>query len=105
MTSEEIYREVVRNPDADDPRLQYADAVSARDPERAEFIRLQVARSRDEAVRGVMRSSPSSREAELRALHGSRWGHFIAPYARAFRSDAPVKGYEIERGFVARLRA
>jgi uncharacterized protein (TIGR02996 family) len=104
VTSEEIYREVVRNPDADDPRLQYADAVATRDPERAEFIRVQVARSREEAARGVMRASPSSREAELRAKNGSRWGHFIAPYARAFRSDAPFQGYEFERGFVARLR-
>jgi uncharacterized protein (TIGR02996 family) len=104
VKSEELYREVVRKPDDDAPRLEYADAVAARDPARAEFIRLQIARSRDEATRGVWRGTPSSREAELRAKHGSRWGHFIAPYARAYLSDAPFQGYEFERGFVALLR-
>jgi uncharacterized protein (TIGR02996 family) len=104
VTSDDLYDAIVRNPDDDDLRLRYADAAAAWDVELGEFIRLQVARARDEAARGVSLGNPSPREAELRAKHGSRWGRFIAPYARAYRSDAPFQGYEFERGFVAMLR-
>jgi uncharacterized protein (TIGR02996 family) len=105
VTSDELlYEAIVRNPDDDDLRLKYADAAVSWDVALSEFIRLQVARSRDEAAQGVYRGTPSAREAELRAKHGSRWGRFIAPYARAYISDAPFQGYEFERGFVARLR-
>lgn len=103
-TSEELYREIVRNPDDDAPRLAYADAVAARAPERAEFIRLQLARFRDEEARGVQVGQPGEREATLRARYRAEWGHFIAPYARGHRADAPFQGYAFERGFVALLR-
>jgi uncharacterized protein (TIGR02996 family) len=82
MTSEELYREVVRNPDDDAPRLAYADAVAPRDPARAEFIRLQIERFHDEAARGVHLGRPSAREAALRAKHGSRWGDAEVRYGR-----------------------
>jgi uncharacterized protein (TIGR02996 family) len=102
--AEQLYEQVVRAPDDDAPRLAYADAIERRDPAHAEFIRLQLARFRDEAARGVARGTPSPREAALRAQHGARWAHFIAPLARAHRPDAPFQGYEFERGFVALLR-
>jgi uncharacterized protein (TIGR02996 family) len=102
--AEQLYEQIVRNPDDDAPRLVYADAIERRDPAHAEFIRLQIARFRDEAARGVPRGAPSPREAALRTQHGARWAHFIAPLARGHRADAPFQGYEFERGFVALLR-
>lgn len=105
MTSDELlYDAIVRRPDDDGLRLQYADAALSWDTALSEFVRLQVARSNEEALRGALASQPSAREAELRASHGSRWGRFIAPYARAYMSDASFRGYDFERGFVALLR-
>ena len=95
--------QIVRHPDDDSPRLAYADAVAAEDPERAEFIRLQIARFRGDAARGAS-SRPGPREAALRTQHGARWAQAIAPYARAPQPGSPFQGYEFERGFVARLR-
>ncbi|HWU91559.1 MAG TPA: TIGR02996 domain-containing protein [Kofleriaceae bacterium] len=103
-TAEELYREIVRNPDDDAPRLAYADAVASQTPERAEFIRLQIERFRDEAAREVLVGRPGAREAALRKQHGPDWGHVIAPHARGHRSDASSQGYKFERGFVALLR-
>jgi uncharacterized protein (TIGR02996 family) len=103
-SAEQLYEQVVRAPDDDAPRLAYADAIEGRDSAHAEFIRLQIARFRNEAARGVPRGTPSPREAALRAQHGARWAHFIAPLARGHRADAPFQGYEFERGFVALLR-
>jgi uncharacterized protein (TIGR02996 family) len=104
MTSPELlFEQVVRNPDDDAPRLAYADAIAAAEPERAELIRLQVSRFRDERARGVPRDEPGRREAVLLARHGAAWATTIAPFARAARPDAPFQGYGYERGFVARL--
>lgn len=59
---EALFQAVVRDPDADAPRLAFADACEAQDPERAEFIRLQVghaaalrASRQDDADRGAQR--------------------------------------------------
>lgn len=106
-TSAELLEQIVRYPDDDAPRLAYADLIASQSPEkaeRAEFIRLQIERFRDETARGAIDGNPSARETELRRRHGATWGHFIAPYARAYRANAPFQGYEFERGFVALLR-
>jgi uncharacterized protein (TIGR02996 family) len=104
VPAEQLYEQIVRSPDDDALRLAYAHAIERRDPAHAEFIRLQIVRFRNEAARGVPRGTPSPREAALRAQHGARWAHFIAPLARGHRADAPFQGYEFERGFVALLR-
>lgn len=105
-TPEQLYRDIVRDPDDDAPRLAYADAIAADQPERAELIRLQVARYRDERARGVAHEEPSRREVLLLHHHGAAWAQDLAPFARAGggRPDQPFKGYGFERGFVAHLR-
>jgi uncharacterized protein (TIGR02996 family) len=85
-------------------RLQYADELARKRPERAEFIRLQVERARNERASRATRSAPTPRESELRKRFGAEWAHFIDPFARPYASDAPYRGWEWERGFVAELR-
>ncbi len=101
---EELHDAICQDVANDALRLAYADAIAARRPERAEFIRLQVERARSERASGATRSAPSSREAELRKRLGTEWAHFIEPYARPYAPNVPYRGWEFERGFVAELR-
>lgn len=101
---DQLHDAICRDVANDALRLQYADAIAGTKPERAEFIRLQVERARTERASGATRSAPGPREAELRKRFGAEWAHFIDPYARPHAPDAPYRGWEWERGFVAELR-
>lgn len=104
---DQLLAQIVRNPDDDTPRLAYADAVQPTEPERADFIRMQVARFRDERARGVTTEEPTRAELVLLQQHAARWAQAVVPFARpgGGRPDRPpFPGYGFERGFVAHLR-
>jgi uncharacterized protein (TIGR02996 family) len=89
---------IYANPDDDTPRLVYADWLDEHDqPERAEFIRVQVERdartdhSSDEYQRLV------AREAELLAAHCPAWRSHLGAFAEAMREE------RVEIGFVRGL--
>ncbi len=100
----DLLRDICHDVADDAPRLAYADAIADRLAERAEFIRLQVKRFRDESQRQASRGAPSAREGELRRRHAVEWAHYIEAYSRPYATDAPYRGWEFERGFVAEIR-
>jgi uncharacterized protein (TIGR02996 family) len=96
MTEQESFLlAIAEHPDDDMPRLVYADWLEDHgDPERAEFIRVQV-----ELARGVedatKRANLEEREQELRKLHKYRW---IDPhYGNSALIDVDMY---FERGFI-----
>jgi uncharacterized protein (TIGR02996 family) len=101
---EELYDRICRDVSDDSIRLAYADSIASKRPERAEFIRLQVERARNERASRALRSAPSAREAELRQRFGVEWAHAIEPFARPLAPNAPDRGWEYERGFIAEMR-
>jgi uncharacterized protein (TIGR02996 family) len=72
---------VLADPDADEPRLRYAEWYDRLDDERGEFIRLQIALAdelRDAQPGGI---NPTARQAELLATHRDRWCAPLAPWS------------------------
>jgi uncharacterized protein (TIGR02996 family) len=101
----DLLQAVNEAPDDDAPRLAYADFVANGEPDYAEFIRLQVARSTIERQERAPCAHPSARESELLAKHYAKWGHYIQRYVR----DAPIpreddQGWLFDRGFIAFVR-
>lgn len=99
---------VVADPDADAPRLAYADAVEAADPARAEFIRAQVALARSADLALAVRTKALAKThgprwiAELPALDGVTWGsHFM----RGFVADVATASPDALRRHAAALFA
>ncbi|HET7499443.1 MAG TPA: TIGR02996 domain-containing protein [Kofleriaceae bacterium] len=86
---------VTAAPRDDAPRLAYADLLAPARPERAELIRLQIARGS---------GPPTSRERELLRRHGAEWARPLDPFARAVTRPRPDPGWAFDRGFVAFLR-
>lgn len=92
-------------PDEDAPRLAYARYVDNREPDYAEFIRLQIERARLERELHERVGNPTAREQELLSRHYNKWGRYIQRYLR----DAPVpreddQGWQFDRGFIAFAR-
>ncbi|MBW2736210.1 MAG: TIGR02996 domain-containing protein [Deltaproteobacteria bacterium] len=89
---EALLAEIYRDPDADDPRLVYADWLLERDDPRGELIMLQYERQR----RGKLSTKATRREKELIQQHGHRWIHPLdavltsARFARGFLSGGTV---------------
>lgn len=82
---------VLADPDADAPRLAFADACEAREPERAEFIRLQVETARRLRTGDPSYRDPARRAEQLLAPHRASW---VGPIAQR------VTWCELYRGFV-----
>jgi uncharacterized protein (TIGR02996 family) len=95
---------VCARPDDDLPRLALADALASTEPERAELIRLQVARAREERNTGTRVGEPGRRELDLLARHGAAWARPLEPYARATTRPRPDPGWRFERGFIGFVR-
>lgn len=105
MTERDAFAAVCAAPDDDAPRLAYADIVQQSEPEYAEFIRLQVARSADERTRKVPQGTMSKREYELWHKNYAKWGHYIQRYCRDARDPWEYdQGWGFDRGFVAFVR-
>jgi uncharacterized protein (TIGR02996 family) len=83
---EELLASVYAEPERDEPRLVYADALMERGDPRGEFIALQIGRQHDRRAR--------ARAKELLAEHGHRW---LGPLRPLLRAD-----FVFERGFLAR---
>lgn len=83
MTHEEAFlQDILERPDDDAPRLIFADWLEDNgDPDRAEFVRLQIA---DQALRGARAERSPSRADELLLRNWDRW---VAPLARLVNPD------------------
>ncbi len=90
-SAEALLHEIYARPGDDEPRLVYADHLTAANDPRGEFIALQVARA-------AANERPSPREAELLKKHGKAWLGDLAPVL------SWGKGYSqttFRRGFVS----
>lgn len=117
---------IIAAPADDAPRLVYADAIQESDPDRAEFVRVQVAIARTECgycrpdfpcrAGGHCAKEPlRAREADLFARHWPAWGNewfrvSSGPGAGWLGADNPVVitddgtvGVTVRRGFVESL--
>jgi uncharacterized protein (TIGR02996 family) len=90
---------VTADPLASEPRLAYADAVEARDPERADFIRMEIEWTRRRAGYPAQTSQGdgelSWQAHEKKMTHGPQW-------ARRMRNL--VGGFGFYRGFVESVK-
>src|SRR5262249_48056502 len=87
--------------DDDAPRLVYADWLDEHDdPERAEFIRVQIALE-DPKLPAKQRKDLAKREQALLRRHERTWLGALAP-ARLDADDVPQ--WQVERGLVLRHR-
>jgi uncharacterized protein (TIGR02996 family) len=94
---------VCESPDDDTPRLVLADWLEEHgEPERAEFIRLQI-----QLARGTHRPNQKRdlqrREQQLLTLHGRRWqleigsgGYYNPQFVRGFLEDANLTADDLE---------
>lgn len=82
-----LRRAILRDPEADPPRLRYADWLSARGQPRGEFIRLQL-----RLAQGLASWADRQREQRLLREHAPLWLSELAPWA--------PRDPEFHRGFV-----
>jgi len=96
---ETLHAEILRNPDSDEPRIAFAEAIRDSDPPRAELIRvqLQIIQSLRANAPVLDRSDGYTRERILLDKHKDGW---IAPVA-AVRG---VKHVGLMRGFPEYVR-
>jgi hypothetical protein len=85
------YLRVVADPDDEAPKEAFAAAVEARDPERAELIRLQLMTSRNRKARADSDLGVAGREGDLIRAHGARWAEPVSQ---------TMSGWGFLRGFV-----
>lgn len=104
MDSTELFKQVCTHPDDDQRRLDYAAYMQQYRPEKAEFIRLQVARAVTEREQKARQRRLGPRERELLAKHGSEWAHYVEPFVRPSRIDPTDCGWDFDRGFLAFAR-
>jgi uncharacterized protein (TIGR02996 family) len=95
-TGDALLHACLDNPDDDTPRLVYADWLQENgDPDRAEFIRLQLVSARHWYA-GDIPDGVEAREAELRAAHEAEWNPLPPPlrnyayFDRGFLDHASV---------------
>ncbi|HEY0639299.1 MAG TPA: hypothetical protein VGD67_16740 [Pseudonocardiaceae bacterium] len=109
---EEALAAVVAEPEADDVRLHYAEAVEADEPARATYIRCAVWRAALYAAwesRSGSVPAPAMRRATefgihataLERAHGEAWARPLLPHVLPVPAGP---GYAYERGFVAHVR-
>src|SRR5262245_5685422 len=97
MTEEEAFiQTIAEDPEDDAPRLIYADWLTEHsDPERGEFIRVQVLKETASAFDPHWHQL-AKREQELLAAHGARW-RAATPVFKGVRWGA------LERGFLSNV--
>ena len=91
---ETLHAEVLRNPDSDEPRIAFAEAIRDTDPPRAELIRVQlhIIQSLRANASVLDRADGYNRERQLLDKHKDAW---IAPVAEV----RGVKHVGLMRGF------
>ena len=98
MTNDDAFMaDIIENPDADGPRLIYADWLDDHGhAERAEFIRVQLELAKPAEENGLRpdsrRAELEARERELLAMHGEEWIGRIGDW---------VTGWRFRRGMLA----
>jgi uncharacterized protein (TIGR02996 family) len=92
---EAFLRDILAAPEDDAPRLRYADWLKANgDPERAEYIRLDIRQTRNTGENASTRSRRWKRLRELWAAHGAAWLESL---------PLPMRGFvRFVRGFPGR---
>lgn len=102
MHREELEQAVCAQPDDDSLRLAYAVHVSEAEPERAEFIRLQLTRADDELGRYKRQALPSAREVALWHRNAGAW---LGPLKRELAPSPHLPhGGVFVRGFLGHVR-
>lgn len=96
---EHLQAEILRNPDSDEARVAYAEAIAETDPPRAELIRVQLHIIQSLRANGALldRSDAYNRERQLLDEHKDAW---VKPIA----SMQGVKWVGLMRGFPEYLR-
>lgn len=92
-TEQELLRAVISNAEDDAARLAYADYIQTWEPDRAAFIREQVAEARPDRINPRALSRRSGKSALL-GVHEREWTRTIAKYATEWKFD---------RGFVTEI--
>ncbi len=96
---EGLLRDVCEHPDDDTPRLVYADWLDEHgDPDRAEFIRVQVEAERLPG-RGPRRKQLLARAGQLQAAHGREWLAELPAFGGASWGPAFRRGFVEEATF------
>src|SRR5947207_2741650 len=83
MTDADFLRDILADPDADEPRLRYAEWLDQRGDPRGEFIRVQVELARLESEGG----EPAGRGRladELLSRHVEEWAAGVSGVVRSF---------------------
>ena len=96
---DKLHAEVLPNPEADQPRIAYANAVQKTDPERAELIRvqLQLTHSRRKGLPPLDRADAYTRESVLLDRHKDEW-------SKSVNGVRGVLFVRFLRGFVEQVR-
>ncbi len=97
---------ICENPEDDTPRLVFADWLDEHgDPNRAEFIRLQI--ELGGLPDGKKKQARQAREKELLGAHGKKWAKPLKPYFAGYYSGSYARHYGppvvFRRGFVETL--
>jgi len=100
---EALHRAICENPDEDTPRLVFADWLDEHDePERAEFIRLQIEIA--QLPEGKKKQKRQVREKELLDAHKEVWSEPLKPFYASYYSGIYAHHYAppvvFRRGFV-----
>lgn len=85
---------VAARPSDDGPRLAYADWLAGSDPDRAEFIRLQISTAGRPEYDGVRREQEALCS-NLIAAHGRAWLERLNFHAHAVRGRDPGESYRV----------
>jgi uncharacterized protein (TIGR02996 family) len=91
MELQRLMQRVLADPEADAPRFAYADACQAIAPDRAEFIRIEIAYREYLRANRTDSFPRTQRAVSLRRRHGAAWAGDIV---------GRVSWYEFFRGFV-----
>lgn len=102
MNQDELHAAVCADPDAEPPRIAYADFLAPYRPERSELVRIQLARFAADRASDAPRSVHTARELALVHQHGAEWVRYLRMF---LVPDGPLSlGCRFERGFIAHAR-
>lgn len=102
MNQDELHFSVCVDPDADAPRVAYADFMAKYVPPRAELVRLQMERFAADRSANVTKSFYTQAEAALVRTHGPDWVRYLRMFL--IPDSKLVLGCRFERGFISHAR-
>lgn len=89
-----LFQEIIEHPELDAPRWAYAKVLRTTDPERAEFIELELELAAMTAKERAKAFRKQSRRDKLLIKHANEWIEPIAEF---------IEGFQFHRGFVAEV--